>query len=410
MYTNERTRSLSKSFIILVVFTILEVILLSVVFYGLTQKYASSVNVNSYKKILNNSIPLIDNTYNSGKIKFSFGGELGNFITVVTGVNSSDPYDIINFKNPMMKYYYPIFLSNQYHEQDKENPDESADNSGEKYIIHRSEGNNALSISYVVDDIDHNESSIEHENENPSYAKGDVVIKNGSGLKIDLGKIISEPFNNKFIDSPGAQILLYHTHTTESYIKSIADFDDKSVTSFSTDKGKNVVRAGHELDKILTTEYNFKTIHNSSQHHYPSNKAYDNSRKTVQNIISGNPSVKLSIDIHRDGLSKEQGKLRLTQEVNGKDCAKLMFVVGTDENRSNPRWEDNLRLAILLQERLEQTAPGITRHISIRSGAYNQDIAENALLIEFGGDGNTLEEVSESCKYLAEAIDYVLGI
>ena len=117
----------------------------------------------------------------------------------------------------------------------------------------------------------------------------------------------------------------------------------------------------------------------------------------------------MTIDTHRDGLAIGEGKLRVVKNINGVGCAQLMFVVGTNETSSNPNWEDNLRLALTLAQKLEEIAPGIMRYVSIRSSRYNQHIAENGLLVEFGGDGNTVSEVTASAKYLAQAIDAVMG-
>jgi len=401
-----------KSMALVIILLASLMVVLLYIFQGVAFSSASMVNTVIYKRVMDCSLPFIDCVYNSGKMNFSFLHELKSFSSWLTGVNTEDPLSIININNPLLHQYYPIFLDNRQHgEEELPVPSKpgDVDPTGEKYVVHRATGNNALSISYELDDDYHVESSIEYPESNVLYARGSVLIKNGSGLAIDIDKIISEPFYNKFVGISGPQILIYHTHTTEAYITKLSDLDNDKVPSNTTSTDRNVVRAGHELDKLLTEKYGFKTIHNSSQHHYPSSQAYSNSLKTLKNIIQGNPSIKLSIDIHRDGLAKGQGKLRLVQKVNGKDCAKIMFVVGTDENAYNPRWQDNLRLAILLQERLETIAPGICRHISIRSGRYNQHVAENALLIEIGGDGNTIDEVKESCKYLAEAIYYVLG-
>lgn len=408
------TRGIGRSYAVIIIFVVIQTLIVSVVFYGITRKYASTINVNTYKSALDSRLSVIYCTYNSGKTNFSFLWELKNIFSSLTGIDSNNPISILNQKNPAIKKYYPIYLSNLKPPEEEDHIDKPGDPdidyTGEKYVVFRCSENNALSISYEVDDTYHDESSIEYNGEDDgTYAKGSVVIKNGSGLNIDIEKIINQPFYKKFDGSGGPQILIYHTHTTEGYIRNLQEFDDKSVSSFSTDNTRNVVRAGHELDVLLSGQYGFKTIHNSTQHHYPSSQAYSNSLKTIQNVVKGNPSVKLSIDIHRDGLSLDQGKLRLTQKVNGKDCAKIMFVVGTDATGSNPGWEDNLRLAILLQEKLETIAPGLTRHISIRSGRYNQQVCENALLMEFGGDGNTIDEIKESCKYVAEAMNYVLG-
>ena len=128
---------------------------------------------------------------------------------------------------------------------------------------------------------------------------------------------------------------------------------------------------------------------------------------TIETYLKSYSSIKLGIDIHRDAIQKE--KLRVVKDIEGAKAARIMFVVGTEEyGLMNPRWRENLKLAIKLQQSLNKQCPGLARHIYITPYRYNQHLADNSLLIEMGGNGNTAEECLRSVKYLSRAIDEVM--
>ena len=84
----------------------------------------------------------------------------------------------------------------------------------------------------------------------------------------------------------------------------------------------------------------------------------------------------------------------------------MLFVIGT----ANPNHLANKKLAEELHARLEVSYPGLSRGIILKgsnqgNGVYNQSISEGALLLEFGGTNNTLEE----CYNTAEAFADVFG-
>ena len=202
----------------------------------------------------------------------------------------------------------------------------------------------------------------------------------------------------------GPKVLIYHTHTTESFITDLGELEKTGIPNRTTDATNNVVRVGEELAQILRKKYNIEVIHNSTIHNYPSDTgAYGRSLNTASNILTSYPSIQIVIDIHRDGI--EGKKLRTVTEINEKKVAKIMFVVGTD----HPQWKENLKLAITLQNMLNEKHPGITRPIYMSKYRYNQHLSNGALIIEIGGDGNLISECLESTKYLAEVINEVLN-
>ncbi len=71
-------------------------------------------------------------------------------------------------------------------------------------------------------------------------------------------------------------------------------------------------------------------------------------------------------------------------------------------------WNQNLKLAIRIQEKANQMYPGLFKPIVLRNSRYNQHVANGAAIIEVGATGNTLEQCNTSMKYLANVIDSVM--
>jgi stage II sporulation protein P len=101
--------------------------------------------------------------------------------------------------------------------------------------------------------------------------------------------------------------------------------------------------------------------------------------------------------------------LRAVKNINGKNAAQVMFVVGSNATGLNhPNWKENLAFAVKLEDRLNSISPGLAKPIFISRYRYNQHVTNGAIIIEVGGDGNLLSECIESAKYIAQAINDVL--
>ncbi len=84
------------------------------------------------------------------------------------------------------------------------------------------------------------------------------------------------------------------------------------------------------------------------------NKAYDQARSGVKNILKANPSISLVLDIHRDGVREG---VKLVTTVNNKPTAQIMFFNGMSRFRGtgdidylyNPNLRDNLALSLQMK-------------------------------------------------------------
>ncbi len=206
------------------------------------------------------------------------------------------------------------------------------------------------------------------------------------------------------------QVLIMHTHTTETYELAARDFYDNRYNARSRDQSRNVVRVGDEIAKKLE-EAGIGVIHDKTEHDYPSyNGAYDRSRTTVQNILAQNPSIKVVLDIHRDAISDDSGvHYAPVANINGKNAAQVMIISGCDDGTMNyPNYLQNLSFASLLQQNLENDHPGLTRPVSFKYKFYNQDLTTGSLLLEVGAFANSLEEAIYAGQLIGESLVHTL--
>lgn len=205
------------------------------------------------------------------------------------------------------------------------------------------------------------------------------------------------------------QVLIMHTHTTESFEPYERDFYDNSFSYRTTDPSKNTVMIGEEIKKGLT-KAGINTIHDTTIHDYPSyNGSYERSEQTVKSYLEQYPSIKIVLDIHRDALESNNNLIQPVANINGKKAAQIMIISGCDDGTMGmPNYLQNFRLASLFQQQLEQDWNGLTRPILFDYRKYNQHLTTGSLLIEVGSHGNTLEQVKYSGqligKSLAEAL------
>lgn len=201
------------------------------------------------------------------------------------------------------------------------------------------------------------------------------------------------------------QVLIMHTHTTESFEPYERDFYDSSFNYRTTDPQKNVVMIGDQITKQLE-DAGINVIHNSTIHDYPSyNGSYDRSAATVKKILEDNPSIKVVLDIHRDAISSNGTLIQPTIEIDGKKSAQIMIISGCDDGTMDmPNYMKNFRFAALLQQQIENNYPGLARPILFDYRKYNQNLTTGSLLIEVGTHGNTLEQVSYAGELFGKSL------
>ena len=199
------------------------------------------------------------------------------------------------------------------------------------------------------------------ENYNMTY--GNVKIRNQSDCEIteDICNPSDLSLNNT------KTVLIYHTHTCESYTSSEKYNYTMTGNYRTTDNNYNMVRVGNELKKYLE-EKGFTVIHNTTCHDYPAySGSYDRSYTTIQGVLNENSNIGLVIDLHRDAVG-DGSSYGPTVKVNGESVAQLMFVIGTNGGGlEHPNWTQNLKTAVKIQETGNTIYPGLFRPMIVRN-------------------------------------------
>lgn len=232
-----------------------------------------------------------------------------------------------------------------------------------------------------------------------------VPLSNFARYTVDIPALLLTELNWDLTQAQ-PQVLILHSHATESYTRTTQSFYEPSGAYRTLDTGYNMIRVGDALKNALEKK-GISVIHDTTLHDHPNySDAYIRSRETVKDWLEKYPSISLVIDLHRDAAGDtEAGQLCTAAEINGEASSQLMLVVGSDAGgRLHPDWQQNMALAAKLHAQLEKRFPGICRPISFRTERFNQDLSAGALLIEVGAAGDTLEQALVAAEALAVGI------
>lgn len=276
------------------------------------------------------------------------------------------------------------------------------------------EGNNEVdenkdNDSNSLENIEHAETGLKTEvlesNVSPRYSQEyyGVKIRNETDYKLT-----NEVLDPTSLEINTNNIIIYQTHSCESYTAS-EKYQYKQTGNFrTTDKNFSVIRVGRELTNQLKS-YGYNVIHDENYHDYPSyTGSYTSSLNTVTKLLEENKDTDIVIDVHRDAVG--DNTYAPTVKIGDEYAAQIMFVVGGNGSSiPHPEWQQNLKFAIKVQQKANELYPGLFRPIILRESGYNQQVSKAASLIEVGATGNTLDQCLVSMKYLAKVLDEVLG-
>jgi stage II sporulation protein P len=237
---------------------------------------------------------------------------------------------------------------------------------------------------------------------------GGGQVRNMTDISNDTLLAASDDFTGFDITSDGSpQVLIMHTHETESYEKESTGYYDSSFTCRTTDDSMNMAAVGDEIAAQLENA-GIGVIHDTTKHDYPSyNGSYDRSRETVQSILEEYPTIKVVLDIHRDAIERADGtRVSAVAEIDGRTAAQAMIICCCDDGSGAlPNYMENFTFACALQSQLESDYSGLTRPVLFDYRHYNQDLTTGSLLIEVGSHGNSIDEA----KYTGELIGKALA-
>lgn len=212
-------------------------------------------------------------------------------------------------------------------------------------------------------------------------------------LKANTKKVVENMVDKK--------IYIYNTHQEEKY-------SYNKVNPYNIDN--TVLFASYILssfigDIALVEDNKIRDILTMNNFTYAD--SYRASRILMEEKKSEYDSLEYFIDLHRDSSIYDA----TTCDIEGKKYAKIMFVVGLENNN----YEPNLDLANQINNKLKEYNECLSRGIMKKegegvNGVYNQDFSQNAILIEVGGQYNTIEEVSNTLEIFAPIYLEVIGL
>lgn len=246
------------------------------------------------------------------------------------------------------------------------------------------------------------------ENEGALATQG-VFLYNRTSKAVDTAALAQAKVTVKFAET-GPQILIVHTHGSEAYTMDGTDIYTESDPSRTLDETYNVVRIGDEMQAVFET-MGLQVVHDRTLYDYPQySGAYTRSCEGIEAWLSEYPSIRVVLDVHRDALIGEDGTVyKAITEIAGEKTAQVMMIVGTDDlGQAHPYWQDNLALAIRIQQNLDRQWPTAARPITLRSSRFNQQLTTGSLLVEVGSHGNTLQEAIRGARLFAQTAGEVL--
>lgn len=202
------------------------------------------------------------------------------------------------------------------------------------------------------------------------------------------------------------QILIYHTHGSETYRG-----------SRKGRKSDTVIGVGDVLVKNLR-QRKIKAIHDRNIYDVKNgkeerSKAYNYAANAIEENLRKYPSIRVVIDLHRDGVNE---KTKLVTMQKGRQMAQIMFFNGMSRTAANgdikylknPNKQMNLAFSLQLQAQAMKKYPGFTRKIYMKGYRYNLHYRGRSLLVEVGAQNNTLSQAKASMSLLAELLNDVL--
>lgn len=245
--------------------------------------------------------------------------------------------------------------------------------------------------------INDKEVSLENsDNQNDDNTKNEIDNHDGDNLT-NHEYAIYNPKIKKTLNKTKPQVLIYHTHTHESYKPGVKTSDGNSLT---------VCEVGEELKKELEVNYGVCVIHDTTSHDLDYNNSYKHSADTLNKYLKQYKDFPLIIDIHRDAGGNTKSTI---VKMNNENVARIMFVTA----KNNPRYEKNLAVVKKLMTISNDLFPQYCKAIYTYprgTNAFNQNKSTNCILIEVGSNIITIDEAKNSSKYMARIIaEYING-
>ncbi len=246
--------------------------------------------------------------------------------------------------------------------------------------------------------------------ETGNRSSGLVYLSKNTDTDVDIAAELKKSPDVKLTLGSKPEVLIIHTHTSESYLKNDVGYYTASDTVNSTNNSENICKVGDAIAAVLKAN-GISVLHDKTMHNEPEfTGSYTRSAATIKKNLEKYPTIKVVLDIHRDSITKDNGdKVKTTVEIGGKKAAQVMLVQGCNEGavKGYDDWKSNLRMSLKVQQELEKSYPGLARPVRLVAARYNQQLTKGSMLIEMGTEANTLEEAIYSGEMVGKALSTV---
>lgn len=230
-----------------------------------------------------------------------------------------------------------------------------------------------------------------------------IVKKELNNYKIDKleEKVAKQTFD--YVKNDDVLVYIYNSHQGEKYAYDYLENynivpDVKMVAHMIEDNlAKQNIKVAVEDSDILA--YMKEKGYNHAQ-------SYIASRIYLEEAIKKYPTARLFIDLHRDAATHSVTYTK----IDGKECAKVLFVVGLE----NENYQKNLELTTKINNTINTKYPTLSRGIMKKqgpgvNGVYNQDVSDKVILLEVGGNENNIDELINTTNLISNVIGEYLN-
>ena len=209
--------------------------------------------------------------------------------------------------------------------------------------------------------------------------------------------------NEQLKGTEGPAVLIFHTHAHEGFVGK-EEFGILDVAEY--------------LEQILEQEYGINVLHHKAVYDEGGvNGAYTRMGEDISQVLAENPSIRVAIDMHRDGVGEDT---KLVTNVDGKDVAQIMLVTGVsrsyDENGKlqeisylpNENLDSVLAMGFQMKMASDVLYPGFMRPLYLSCWRYSTYMLPRSMLLEVGAQTNTLEEAKAAMEPFAKLLVAIL--
>ena len=234
---------------------------------------------------------------------------------------------------------------------------------------------------------------------NNNYVVDDSLLNNNFDDELETvpeSNYVKDPYEKVEVNNP--IVYVYNTHQSEEYASgNLESYNVKPTIMMASyilreKLNKNgiptIVEENDVTEFLRTNNWNYAS-------------SYKVTRLLLEDVYSKNPSLEFFVDLHRDSVKKSIS----STTINNKKYAKILFIIGME----NKDYAKNLRITETLNNMFNEAYPGLSRGIYKKqgkgvNGVYNQDFHPNTILIEVGGQENTIDEVFNTCEAISQVL------